>query len=162
MSPFCRSPRSYAYDALEKLHKNNGNEAEQAEPPGEPCSPAATRSLSSTLHDNHASSEVMLHFAGEPPVFQGVGGEGKAGLGGDGHHRKFDLDSLVRTIPEFYHYFPVSEANIVSGHISVGAEKLPVIMCASFVSGRYASAIACACFSSVFFVSRRQFFFENG
>lgn len=47
-----------------------------------------------------------------------------------------DKKSEVRRTPGFYRYFPVSEINVTSGHVSVGAEKLPVILCMSFVSGR--------------------------
>jgi hypothetical protein len=42
----------------------------------------------------------------------------------------------TRTVPLFYKYFPFCEVNIVSGHLTVGAEKLPVMLSASFVSGR--------------------------
>jgi hypothetical protein len=52
------------------------------------------------------------------------------------HNAKFNADNFIRVTPEFYKYFPVAEVNVVSGHFSVGSEKLPVILSASFVSGR--------------------------
>ena len=73
-----------------------------------------------------------------PGVFRSD--ESKPGAGRNAQYmagpRKSDVPSIVRTMPLFYKYFPVMEVNIVSGHLSIGAEKLPVIVCASMMSAR--------------------------